>query len=93
MRLAGASGFLGHVGSDAGGQIGEAAFQPRLEGRNTVVIDQAELGEDLDGAFDAEPVGAQWKPKTHIEMILKAKSAAARVTAVLDQLPPVTSAI
>ncbi|MGP3916560.1 hypothetical protein [Nonomuraea sp. 10N515B] len=47
------------LGVDGGGQIGEAALQPGLESWDAVVFHQADLVEDLDGAFDAESIGAQ----------------------------------
>jgi hypothetical protein len=47
------------VGTDARGQAGEAAVQPGLEGRDPVVAEQADRGQDLRGALDAVAVGAK----------------------------------
>ena len=56
MKVACLPGF--RDGTDAP-QPGEAAFQPGLEGRDTIIAEHAELAEDLHGAFAADPVAAQ----------------------------------
>src|SRR6266545_1854997 len=47
------------VTPDPGGEVDELALQPGLEGWDAVIVEQAEVVEDLDGALDAEPVAAQ----------------------------------
>jgi hypothetical protein len=44
---------------DARRDAGKFAFQPRVEGGYAVVVEQVQLVEDLDGAFDAQPLTAQ----------------------------------
>jgi len=47
------------VAADAGGHAVEFAVQPALERRGPVVVEQAEVVQDLGGAFDSQPAAAQ----------------------------------
>jgi hypothetical protein len=47
------------VGGDAGSEAAQLAGQPAVEGGDTVVVEQADAGEHLHGASDAEAVMTQ----------------------------------
>jgi hypothetical protein len=48
-----------NVGSDARAQGDELALQPGLEGWGAIVVEHADVVEDLDGPLDAELITAQ----------------------------------
>jgi len=47
------------VGPDSCVQVGELTFEPVVEGRGAIVVEQVEVIQDLDGAFDGKPISAQ----------------------------------